>query len=64
MTDSKVVDAATTIITAVAVAKIITTEIKVHIMEAPRKDLIIKAIRAAAASTHTCLLHSPGNKVT
>ena len=61
---SKVVDAATTIITAVAVAKIITTEIKVHIMEAPRKDLIIKAIRAAAASTHTCLLHSPGNKVT
>ena len=64
VTGSKAMVAATTMITAVVVAKVITAEIKLHIMEVPHKDLIIKAIRAVAASTNTHLLHSPGNKVT
>ena len=64
VTGSKAVDATKTVITAVAVAKVIATEIKVHSMEALRKDLIIQAIRAVAASTHIRLPHSPDNKVT
>ena len=61
--DSKVVDAATTMTTAVAVAKVITTEIKAHIMEASHKDLIIRAMGAVTTTTCTCLPYSPANKL-
>ena len=57
------VDAATIMTTTVAVVKVTTTEIKARIIEAPHKDLIIKAIRMVAASTHTRLLHGLDNKV-
>ena len=61
--DSKAVDAATVMTTTVAVDKVMTMTIKAHTMVAPCKDLTIKATRAVAASTHTCLPCSPDNKV-
>ena len=62
--DSKAVDAATIMIAMVAVARVITTEIKAHIMEAPHKDLTIRATGAVTITTCTCLLHSLDSKVT
>ena len=62
--DSKAVDAATVMITTVAVAKVITTEIRAHLMEAPCKDLIIRVTGAVAITTLTRLPYSPDNKVT
>ena len=52
--------------TTVALAKIITTEIKAHIMaiEAPHKDLIIKATGTATITTRARLPYSLDNKVT
>ena len=64
VTDSKAVDAATMMITTVAVALFITTETKAHIMEAPHKDLTIRATGAVTITTCTCLLHSLDSKVT
>ena len=62
--DSKAVDAATIMTTTVAVAKVITTEIKAHIMEAPCKDLIIRARGAVTITTRTGLPYSLDNKAT
>ena len=53
--ESKVLDAATTMTTTVAVAKVITTEIKAHIMEDPLNDLITRATGAVATTTCTRL---------
>ena len=55
VTDSKAVDAATLMTTTVVVAKIITTEIKAHIMEDPLNDLITRATGAVATTTCTRL---------
>ena len=63
MVASKAVDAATVMATMVAVVKVITMEIKARIMEAPHKDLTIKAT-GAATTTYTRLWYSPYNKVT
>ena len=62
--DSKAVDAATIMTTTVAVAKVITTEIKAHIMEAPCKDLIIRTTGAVTITTCTHLPYSLDNKAT
>ena len=60
---SKAVDTATVVTTTVAVAKVITMEIKAHTMVAPRKNLTIKVTRTTAASAHIRLPYSPHNKV-
>ena len=62
--DSKAVDAATKMITTVVVAKVITTEIKAHIMEAPCNDLIIRVTGSATITTRTRLPYSLDNKAT
>ena len=59
----RAMDAATTMTTMVAVAKVITTEIKAHIMEAPHKDLTIRATGAATITMCTRLQYSLDNKV-
>ena len=61
--DFKAVNAATIMITTVAVAKVITTDIKAHIMEAPRKDLIIRATETVTTTTRTRFPYSRDNKV-
>ena len=61
--DSKFVDAATAMTTPVAVAKVITTAIKAHIMEAPHKDLIIRAMGTVTTTMCTRLLYSLANKL-
>ena len=60
---SKAVDAATIMTTTVAVAKVITAEIKAHIMEAPRKDLTVRATGTVTIATCTRLLYSLDSKV-
>ena len=49
------VDAATIMTTTVAVVKVPTTEIKARIMEAPDKDLIIRATGTVTINTCTRL---------
>ena len=62
--DSKAANAATIMIPTVAVAKVITTEIKAHIVEAPRKDFTIRATGAVTITMCTLLPYSLDNKVT
>ena len=57
------VDAATTMTTTVAVVKVTTTEIKARIMEAPHKNLIIRATGAVTITMCTRLQYSLYNKV-
>ena len=64
MTAPKDVDAATVMTTMVAVAKVITTEMKAHTTGAPLKDLIIKVTGAAAITTRARLPYNPDDKVT
>ena len=60
--NSKAVDAATIMIAMVAVARVITTEIKAHIMEAPHKDLTIRAMGVVTITTRTLLPVQPGQQ--
>ena len=57
------VDAATVMTTTVAVVKVTTTEIKARIVEAPHKDLIIRATGAVTITVCTRLQCSLDNKV-